>query len=383
MNFTFLKIPVTVQPSFWVFLALMIFGSGYSSAEAISLAAILSFSLLFHEYGHGLTALAFGKSPEIHLVAFGGYTTCRNPRMTEKENFLITLNGPVFTTLLIGLSYYFLQTNFAYNPHAWFFFYYTMKLNIFWLIVNLAPLEPLDGGQLLRSFLRRTMGEEASYKITLITGLISAVVGSIYFLWSGTYFFAMLFLFHGFQNLQAYRRDHTQKKPNHFSLYTEAVSALKEEDIDRAKAIFKKLMKVKDNYIRISAVEGMAAALDQEGNKKEAYHLLLKADPNQLKRGKCLLCKLAFEEQNYRLIETYSREIYDINPTYETALLISKAYAALHKPEHSGGWLHTASLFEDVPTDNLRDLLSQKIYDQIRNDPSFLSQIQNLYQEQD
>jgi Zn-dependent protease len=360
----------------------MIFSSGYSNAEMMMLTAIVSFSLLIHEYGHGLTALVFGKNPEIHLIAFGGYTTYRNPRMTERERFLITLNGPVFTALLIGLSYYFLKTDLAYNQHAWFLFYYTFKLNIFWLIVNLAPLEPLDGGQLLRSILTRKFGEETGYKATLIVGNICAVLGSIYFLWSGYYFFAMLFLFHGFQNLQIYKRDYAAKKPNPFGQYTEAVSALKDQDIERAKAIFKRLMKVKDPFIKISALEGMAAALDQEGNKKEAYHLLLKAEPTHLKRGKWLLCKLAFDQQNYRLIETYSRDIYDINPSYETALLISKAYAALHKPELSGGWIHTASLFEDAPLESLRDQITQKIYDQIRDDPEFLSRVQNLYQEE-
>ncbi|MBS0625060.1 MAG: M50 family metallopeptidase [Verrucomicrobia bacterium] len=381
MQFTFLRIPVTIHPSFWIFMLLVVLQGGYGASETTILAFIFFFSLLFHEYGHGLTALAMGKAPEIHLVAFGGYTTFRNLRMTNKEHFIITLNGPLFSAILIGLAYYLLKFSSGFSREFCFFLYLTMKLNIFWLIVNLIPLEPLDGGQLLRSILTKYLGEARGSKITLVIGLISASVGSAYFLATGSYFFGTLFLFHGIQNFQIVQRNATRDRPADFTLYNNAMEDLKEERIEQAKSTLKKLMKAKDPFIQISATEGMAAALTRQGAKKEAYHLLLRADHGRLKRGKILLCMLAFEEKNYQIIDAYSREIYEINPTFETALLISKACAALKKPEDSGGWLHTASLFDNAPKEGLKELLNQPIYDPIRDDERFQTQVQDLLHE--
>ena len=89
------------------------------------------FSILFHQYGHGLTALSFVKNPEIHLVPFGGFTSYRLAGSTEKESFLITLNGPVFTALLAGISYYLLESLAFSNYHLLFSLYYLMKINLF------------------------------------------------------------------------------------------------------------------------------------------------------------------------------------------------------------------------------------------------------------
>ncbi len=372
MNFIFLKIPVTFHPSFWLFLLLIAFQSGYPSLEILIILGIISFSLLFHEYGHALTALYFGQNPEIHLVAFGGYASYKSYGLSEKQQFLITLNGPVFTGLLISLSYFLLKSHLFSGYYINYSLYYVMKLNMFWLVVNLIPLYPFDGGQLLRSLLIAKLGDENGLKISLIIGNICAILGSTYFLCNQYYYFGALFLFEGFKNLQTYYQSgFGRTKSNNFSLYNKGIQAMENNEPENAKAIFKKLIKSKDSYIKNFATEGLATVLDKEGKRKEAYHLLLKSDLDSLKRGKCLLCKLAFDEKNYSIIDTYSREIYGINPSFETALLISKAYACLNNPELSGGWLRTASMFPTVPNDSLKSLLEDKTFDPIRENEVF------------
>ena len=150
--------------------------------------------------------------------------------------------------------------------------------------------------------------------------------------------------------------------------------------MEKAKAIFKKLLRTKSNTIRNSAKESLAYVFYKENEKKKSYKMLLKTDHDLLKKGKCLLCKLAYEEKNYALIERYSREIYDIEPSYEIALLNSKAFACLNNPKYAGGWLQTASLFENVQKETLRNILNEKIYESVKEDKTFKQCIQNFYE---
>ena len=135
-----------------------------------------------------------------------------------------------------------------------------------------------------------------------------AALGGGYFLISGNIFFAVFFLFHGFQNVQVYRAEFLRRKKSDFS-HHEGLAALKNEEGEKAEEIFRKLLKTKDGFIKTAATEGLAEILEAQGNRKEAYHLLLKADPLHLKKGKWLLCKLAFKEGNYSLIDLLERAL--------------------------------------------------------------------------
>ena len=97
----------------------------------------------------------------------------------------------------------------------------------------------------------------------------------------------------------------------------------------------------------------------------------MKSDHQLLKEGKCLLCKLAFEYKNYELIAKYSRDIYAIEPSFEIALLNSKAFSCLQKPALSGAWLVTASQFGDDFRTHAKENISHQIYDQVRDHESF------------
>ena len=110
INFRFLKIPVIIHPSFWLSLLIFI-GSNASPIEIFIWGSVFSITLLVHEYGHGLTVLYFGKNPEITLIAFGGFTKYSPTGLTEKQRFLITLNGPLFDGILILLAYFLLKMN--------------------------------------------------------------------------------------------------------------------------------------------------------------------------------------------------------------------------------------------------------------------------------
>ncbi|MBS0648288.1 MAG: site-2 protease family protein [Verrucomicrobia bacterium] len=367
MHFRFLNIPVYIQPTFWIFLLLVTNLYRDISMESMIVGIVFTLSLLIHEYGHALTALYFGASPAIVLEAFGGRAEYNGLRMTPRQHFLVTLNGPLLESVLIVLSYAFLKWNvFEGHPYIQYFLYVTMRLNILWCLLNLIPVAPLDGGHLARYLLERKWGESGT-RASVILGLIFAAAAVPYLCYQGFVFFGILLGIFGFQHFQLLR----ELKPSEgtpFSLYMRGVEAMKENNLESAKALLKKLLKTKDRHVQHLAIESLAKVYVQEKEDQKSYELLLSADPEHLKQGKGLLCKLAFQRKNYTLVEKYSREIYDIDPSYETAALNSKAFAGLNQPVFAGAWLETASHFSEG---NVEKLLQDPIYDAVKKDASF------------
>ncbi len=371
MNFTFLKIPVHIHPSFWILVLLF---SGI--IESLTIASffyvfIIFISLIVHEYGHGLVALYFDGSPKIELHAFGG-TTYHNNNLTKKQDFLITLAGPLSESILIIIPYYFLKFQIFHYHYANYFLFLTYKINLFWCLVNLIPIYPLDGGRLCKYLLSTKFGTKGD-RVSIIISIICGVLGSSYFLINKYYMFGSIFLLYGLQNLQMLKQFNLfSYKSNYFSLYNESLRAIENNELSKAKNILNKILKSKsDDSIKISAIESLANIYDKENEKKKAYNLLLKTDHSKLREGKCLLCKLAYEDKNFSLIEKYSSDIYEINPSKEIAILNSKTFANLKDPELSAGWLKTASLFENTEIDFLKEILKDKIYDSIRENAKF------------
>lgn len=374
MHFRLFNIPVYIQPTFWIFLLLVTNLYRDVSMESMIVGIVFTLSLLVHEYGHALTALYFGASPAITLEAFGGRAEYNGFRMTPKQHFLVTLNGPLLESVLIALSYALLKWNvFEGHPYIQYFLYVTMRLNILWCLLNLIPVAPLDGGYLTRYLLERKFGESGT-RASVILGLIFAAAAVPYLCYQGFVFFGILLGIFGFQHFRLLRELRpTEGSP--FSLYMRGVEAIKENDLEKAKALLKKLLKAKDRHVQHLAIESLAKVYVQEKEDQKSYDLLLSADPEHLKQGKALLCKLAYERKNYGLVEKYSRDIYDIDPSYETAALNSKAFAGLNQPDLAGAWLETALRFNES---NAEQLLQDPIYDAVKNHASFQQYIQKI-----
>lgn len=378
MNFTFLKIPVYIHPSFWILPVIFSGILNSTSMTSFFYIIIIVISLLVHEYGHGLVALHFGASPRIELHAFGG-TAFHNSNLTKKQDFFITLGGPLFESFLIFIPYYFLKFHVFHNYNINYFLYLTLRINLFWSLVNLIPIYPLDGGKLFRYFLSTKFGNRGD-KASIIISIFCAVLGAAYFLVNKYFMFGSIFVLYGLQNLQTLKQFNLfSYKPNNFSLYNESLRAIENNELAKAKNILNKLLASKSNdNIKISAIESLANIYYKENDKKKAYNLLLKTDHAKLKRGKCLLCKLAYEEKNYSLVEKYSLDIYEIDPTQEIAILNSKVFANLKNAELSGGWLKTASLFEEKNQNFLKKVLEDKIYDQVRENEKFKKNFEHI-----
>ena len=353
MRFKFLNIPVTILPNFWIFLIFFSNLFHAPSIEGLIISAIMMFSLLIHEWGHAVTAVHFGGKPEIILESFGG-RACYDPQgMTAKHHFLITLNGPLLQSVLVVIPYFLLKMDLI-SPSSLmgFVMYVMMKLNLYWILLNLIPVMPLDGGYLVLHFLEKRMDERA-LPITASIGLIAAICVIPFLVKNGFYFFSVLVGVYAFQNIQLLRSRSWQTTP--FGDLNRAKALINAQELKKGITILKKLVKSSDVQVRHLAIEALAETYNQQNASDRSYALLLTADPNHLHTGKVLLAKLAYEQKNYSPITLYAHELYEKEPTYEMALLIAKSFGWIGQAPHAGGWLHTAMQFPQCqePIDTL------------------------------
>lgn len=181
IRFSIFGIPVEVQPFFW--LSLVILGGVGGADTPTELFRIILFvlagfiSVLTHELGHALTARAFGANTAITLQMFGGYASYSGVRMSRLKGFLITAAGPAIQITLGLLVLLLLETIPRMSINGYYFLRMLQGISFFWAILNLLPVLPLDGGQMLNAILGPNR-----IKITLwVTIIVAVSVGLLMF----------------------------------------------------------------------------------------------------------------------------------------------------------------------------------------------------------
>jgi len=198
-------IPISIYPTFWLFAALIGYLNTLSFIGTLIWVAIIFVSVLFHEFGHALTALMFGQSPRIELVALGGLTHHNGQKLPFWKQFFIVLDGPIFGFLLVIIATVLLQLPSFSQGMAGSILSLTRIVNLFWTIVNLLPVMPLDGGQLLRIILEKIFGLKG-FKYAILTSVIIATVISLLFFLTQAYLIGALFFLLAFQSYDTFRR---------------------------------------------------------------------------------------------------------------------------------------------------------------------------------
>lgn len=180
--------PVRVHPAF--FILPLILGAGLlQNAEnspgitLIVLATVFFVSILVHELGHAFAFRYYGIHSRIVLYWMGGLAipdagsawTRPTASLNPNQQIVVSLAGPIFgfllAALLIGIVfaldgtvvfyvegilpslYPILPANFATGPAtnaAKIFLQVGIWANVFLNVLNLAPVYPLDGGQVAR-----------------------------------------------------------------------------------------------------------------------------------------------------------------------------------------------------------------------------------------
>ncbi len=245
IHFRLFGIPIRIHPYFW--LVTLILGSNNPQVRGMLIwVAAVFVSILIHELGHALVIKTFGFHPWIVLYGMGGITchdTAENYSSkgnTSWGQIFISFAGPLAGFLLAAVLVAVLYlTGFGHQvTFDWPFHlrpYWieltgladlvkggiplTMRailvndiffISVFWGLINLLPIYPLDGGQIVREILQYFNprdGIRQSLMLSVLAAGLFAVVGAVK--WQNWYVCLMFgFLaYSSFMALQAYSRE--------------------------------------------------------------------------------------------------------------------------------------------------------------------------------
>ena len=167
--------PVRIHPSFLLIAALLGAGGGGDLSLVVAWVVIAGVSILLHELGHAVAFRRFGVGSRIELHAMGGVTIpVSGSGLAPGQQVAVSAAGPL-TGLAVGLVVLAGVRLAGYQPDTQLgggIVRDILFANIAWSLVNLLPVLPLDGGQLLAAVLRivtRGGGEIATQVISLVT----------------------------------------------------------------------------------------------------------------------------------------------------------------------------------------------------------------------
>lgn len=374
------RIPITIYPSFWILAALiaLILGQG-DFLKIVIWVFVIFVSVLFHEFGHALTALLFGRNPRIELVAMGGLTYHDGDKLPFWKQFFITLNGPVFGFIIVIGVFLLKDIPALSTGYAGQFLEQILLVNVFWTVINLIPILPLDGGQLLRIILEKFFAFKGLRYTFLWSALLSLGFCLVFFLTQNYLAGAIFFLF-AFENFDNFRKSRfiqeSDQKDEFKKIFLEAEMNLRQGNKEKALAAFEQLRKVSKKGMIFDAASQYAAFLYfDQGDFQSAYQILLplkdRLDPDAL----ALLHRAAFEKEDFSTVMELAGSVFQYVPEPEVALRSAYAAAHLKLAEASIGWLQTARQSGAL---NIQEIVTEKTFDSIRTNPAFKEFISSL-----
>ncbi len=215
LEFDLAGIRVRVSAWFWLAAALL----GWNVCQAFSggdqrmllqmlviWIGVVLLSILAHEMGHALAYRGFGQSAHVVLYHFGGLAvpdSWGRRHLRPMERLLVSAAGPLAQLLLAGLVIAGLRasgyavpfpiTGIALfddagargfsSPLVYALFDFLLYVNIFWPLLNLIPVPPLDGGQIVREGLL-VLGVSEAHRIA---GIIGVAAGAFVAWWGYTH----------------------------------------------------------------------------------------------------------------------------------------------------------------------------------------------------
>jgi Zn-dependent protease len=221
LTFRIGKVPVEISPSFFLVAALL----GYSPNEDLVRLAlwvlIVLGSVTVHELGHALAGRLFGLEPRIVLHGAGGTTSWTTQRkLSTSRRIAISLAGPcagfvvAFVVWAVGVL--------AHRPAdsaqgggalSAFVFRSVLFVNFGWGVLNLLPMLPLDGGNVMARLLDAATGGRGHRPALVISIVLAAAIGlaagsAVLFFGASTWlwpaFLALSFLANNWQELKRF-----------------------------------------------------------------------------------------------------------------------------------------------------------------------------------
>ncbi len=234
LHFQCVGVPVRVSPMFWVMSLLL--GLNGRGIDLLLFPLAVFASILVHELGHALVMRRFGETPRIVLLMMGGLAISDRPSYlpdqshsrSTRNQILISLAGPgagfAFAAILVAVIYAVgariepgltlladfrglideSQSNVRAIEVISSMMTILLRINVYWGIMNLMPVYPLDGGQVARELLTMRdpwKGVVRSLWLSIFTSVLIALAGLSY-----SFFLCIMFGFLAFSNYQTLQR---------------------------------------------------------------------------------------------------------------------------------------------------------------------------------
>jgi Zn-dependent protease len=207
VEFRVFGIPIRIHLWFWLMaLWLWTLNSEQGWAGLAIWVAIVFQGILMHELGHALVGRSFGRRPRIELIALGGLTWWeqREP-LTPGRSLAVSFAGPG-VGIAIGLVALVVSESLRLADES--LGHYALRslifVNLGWGLLNLLPVLPLDGGNIVASLmelLRPSRGRLLACYVSFATiGLLLAFTITF-----EQYPATILLFLLGFGTYQAYR----------------------------------------------------------------------------------------------------------------------------------------------------------------------------------
>jgi Zn-dependent protease len=373
------KIPIRIYPIFWIFVVLISALNADTTFKFVSWVLVIFVSVIVHEMGHALTAIAFGQKAHIDLLGFGGLTHRYGKKVNAWRDFLIVFNGPLAGVLLCIASYILLSVPVNYSANA----LYTLQLffyaNIFWTVINLIPVQPLDGGHLLRIPLEGFFGLKG-VRVAFFISLVLAIGFSVLFFAYNFLLGGVLFMMLTYENYKAWKAsleltaaDQSQPLQQLLRDAQDASQAGNEEEAFRKAEEIRKASTGGVLYVNASLLQ--AEIFAKHNRWQDAFSILNPLRNKLSPIGLKLLQYAAYQMHLWDEAIAIGTLAYQASPHYEIALRNAISHAQRNEAQPAIGWLKCA-MREGLP--HQETILRMPEFDPIRRDPLF----QNLESQQ-
>jgi stage IV sporulation protein FB len=172
------KVPIYVafDAIFMVVFVFLVVGQGLGFDQILLVLTALVLTVLFHELGHALVALAVGMhGVSITITGLGGLCSFSGDQH-PKRSLVISMAGPATNLILAYISWLFLKHGVITDETLRFLLLYFWMWNLSLGIFNSLPIYPLDGGQMALSISRMVGREHTARRFTLGLSFVTAFV---------------------------------------------------------------------------------------------------------------------------------------------------------------------------------------------------------------
>lgn len=219
---------IRVHPMFWLITAIL----GWSAADPaqggslkllVLWIACVFVSILLHEFGHIGAGRLFGRKGRIVLYSFGGLAIGSSDLPRRWQRIIVSLAGPaiqlVLWAMLIWLVVPRLPSPFEEMSEGQLWLrrivVELLDINLYWALLNLLPVWPLDGGRVSRD-LFEWFSPRRGFSFALWLSILVGGGLAIYSLRQQDYYLALMFgmlALSSFQLVQQLRAAGPRERP--------------------------------------------------------------------------------------------------------------------------------------------------------------------------